>query len=84
MNENTSGWRARVAALWARTRPKLRRGAELAAIYFDDLLMLGAGVCFVTAAAQFGGRPWAVLTAGVCLLGYAIVVARAGKRGGGG
>lgn len=65
------------AELWARARPYLLHLIQLIGLYLDDLLMVAAGVCFVTAAAQLGGRPAALMVAGVCMLAYAIVVARA-------
>lgn len=49
--------------------------------YLDDLLALAAGGCFVASAYELAGTGWAKATAGVCLLVYAVVVARA-KRGG--
>lgn len=58
---------------------KIGRGL---ALYLDDLLLLAAGACFVLAALENWGRPAALMVAGVCLVTYAIVVARA--RGGGG
>ena len=51
------------------------------AIYLDDLCLLAGGVCFTVAAQDLGGRPAALLVAGVCLTAYAVVVARS-RRGG--
>lgn len=50
--------------------------------YLDDLLLLAAGICFVSAADGLLGPEWAKVVAGVALLSYAAIVARA-KRGGG-
>ena len=61
----------------ARAAPAL----QWLATYIDDLLMLGAGVCFVAAAAEQFGRPAALAAAGCCMAIYAVVIARA-KRGG--
>ena len=51
------------------------------ALYLDDLLMVSAGICFTVAAALAFGCSAAFAVAGLCLLGYGVVVARA--RGGG-
>ena len=63
----------------------LARGLKIAAralcLYLDDLFLVSSGVCFVRAALDLGGRPAALVTAGVCLTAYAVVVAR--SRGGG-
>lgn len=53
----------------------------LLGLYLDDLLMLAAGVCFTASAGLAFGRSAALAVAGLCLLGYSVVVARA--RGGG-
>lgn len=53
---------------------------RLVAVYLDDLLMVGAGVCFVSAAALMGGPAAALAVAGVWLAVCALTVARA-KRG---
>lgn len=84
MDKKPSGWRVAAAALWARAAPVLGKCAALLALYLDDLLMVGAGVCFTVAALELGGRPAGLLTAGACLLGYAVVIAKAGggRRGG--
>lgn len=54
---------------------------QAVAKYFDDILALASGVCFVASAYELAGTGWAKAVAGVCLIVYAIVVARA-KRGG--
>lgn len=51
------------------------------ALYLDDLLLIGAGVCLVIAAYEQYGRPAGFAVAGVCLAVYAVVIAR--SRGGG-
>lgn len=53
----------------------------LLGLYLDDLLMVAAGICFTASAAITFGCGAALATAGLCLLGCSIVVARA--RGGG-
>lgn len=62
-------------------REKLGRMGRALALYLDDLLLLAGGGCFVRAAFDLGGRPAALATAGVCLIVYAVVVAK--SRGGG-
>ena len=52
------------------------------ALYLDGLLHLAGGGCFVRAAWEAWGRPAALAVAGVCLVAYALVIAR--SRGGGG
>ena len=64
----------RVKAFW-------RRFLLLLGLYLDDLLMVAAGVCFTASAAIAFGLAAALAVAGICLLGYGIVVAR--SRGGG-
>ena len=62
-------------------KEKLGWAVRTLGLYLDDLLLLAGGVCFVRAALDLGGRPAALVTAGVCLTAYAVVVAR--SRGGG-
>ncbi len=62
-------------------KEKLGRAVRTLGLYLDDLLLLAGGGCFVRAALDLGGRPAALVTAGVCLTAYAVVVAR--SRGGG-
>ena len=50
-------------------------------LYLDDLLLIGAGICLVTAARDAFGRPAGFAAAGVCLAAYAFLIAR--SRGGG-
>ena len=63
-------------------RKRLKKLGEALALYLDDLLMVAGGGCFVRAAWEEWGRPAALAVAGVCLVAYAVVVARA--RGGDG
>ena len=51
------------------------------ALYLDDLLLIGAGVCLVIAAYEQYGRPAGVAVAGVCLAAYAFIIARSRGRG---
>lgn len=60
---------------------QLKKLGEALGLYLDDLLLLAGGGCFVRAALDLGGRPAALVTAGVCLTAYAVVVAK--SRGGG-
>lgn len=62
-------------------KEKLGRAVRAVGLYLDDLLLLAGGGCFVRAALDLGGRSAALVTAGVCLTAYAVVVAR--SRGGG-
>lgn len=59
----------------------LRTAGRTLGLYLDDLLLLSGGVCFVQAASELGGQPAALITAGICLTAYAVVIAR--SRGGG-
>lgn len=65
-------WSAKEQFLWA---------LSLLALYLDDLLFVAAGVCFTAAAGLAFGRSAALAVAGVCLLAYGIVVARARNGG---
>ena len=58
----------------------LKKLGETLALYLDDLLLLAGGGCFVRAAWEAWGRPAALAVAGVCLVAYALVIAR--SRGG--
>lgn len=77
--------------IWIRAAPALvgagcgiadlcKRALLLLGLYLDDLLFLAGGICFVRAADGLAGRDWAAAVAGVCLVAYALVVAR--SRGG--
>lgn len=70
-----------LAWLRGRTVRAIRAAVRTLGLYLDDLLFLAGGVCFVQAAFELDGRPAALITAGVCLTVYAVVVAR--SRGGG-
>ena len=59
----------------------LRAAGRTAALYLDDLLLLGGGCCFVRAAWELGGRPAALVVAGICLVAYAVAIARARNGG---
>ncbi len=59
----------------------LRWILPLLVLYLDDLLFVAAGVCFTVAAALAFGCSAAFAAAGLCLLGYGIVVARARDGG---
>ena len=67
-------WQDRVKEFWRWLLPLL-------GLYLDDLLMVAAGICFTASAAISFGCSAALAVAGLCLLGYSVVVARA--RGGG-
>ncbi len=56
---------------------KWKKARAVLVTYLDDLLTLGAGGCFVAGAWEAWGRPAGLAVAGACLLGYALVVARA-------
>lgn len=77
--------------IWIRAAPALsgaehgiadlcQRALLFLGLYLDDLLFLAGSACFVRAADGLAGRDWAIAVAGVCLVAYAIVVAR--SRGG--
>lgn len=59
-----------------------RRNALLKTLgtYLDDLLLLGGGACFITGAALKWGAAEALGVAGMSLVAYAVIVARAGRR----
>ena len=67
-------WADRAKKFWRWLLPLL-------GLYLDDLLMVAAGICFTVSAGLAFGRSAALAVAGVCLLAYSIVIARA--RGGG-
>ena len=68
--------------LLIRVSRMFRAAGKMLGLYLDDLLLLAAGGCFMGAAFELGGRPAALVTAGICLTAYAVMVAR--SRGGGG
>lgn len=72
--KETLGW------LRGRTVRVIRAVVNVLGLYLDDLFLLAGGMCFVRAALDLGGRPAALITAGVCLTAYAFMVAR--SRGG--
>ena len=61
-------------------KERLKQLGGALALYLDDLLLLSGGGCFVRAAWETWGRPAALAVAGVCLVAYALVIAR--SRGG--
>lgn len=63
-------------------RRQTRRNALLKTLgtYLDDLLLLGGGACFITGAALKWGAAEALGVAGMSLVAYAVIVARAGRR----
>ena len=65
-----------------RQRRRERRNALLRTLglYLDDLLLLWGGMCFVAAAALKWGAAEALGVAGMSLVAYAVIVARAGRR----
>ncbi len=58
----------------------LRWLLPLLGLYLDDLLMTAAGICFTASAATAFGCSAALAVAGVCLLGYGVLVGRARNR----
>ncbi len=68
-----------IGKIWARARPAL---LALLGLYLDDLLLVAAGACFVAAAGRAFGESAALAVAGVCFLGYGVVVAKARKGDG--
>lgn len=53
---------------------------RIVGIYFDDLLSLASGACFISAAERQWGQTAALAVAGAFLLAFAVVVARS-RRG---
>ena len=72
----------KLKVLWSQMAPFMKRLGRGLALYIDDLLLLAAGACFVSAARDLAGGPGALIVAGICLTGYALVIARS-RRGGG-
>ena len=64
----------------SRTEAFLRWLLPLLGLYLDDLLMTAAGICFTASAATAFGCSAALAVAGVCLLGYGVLVGRARNR----
>lgn len=67
--------------IWSRAAPAIRKAVQALVLYLDDLLLLGAGACFILGAREAFGRAAALAVSGVWLSLYAIVIARA-RRGG--
>jgi len=66
--------------IWSRAAPVLRKAVRTLVLYLDDLLLIGAGTCFVLGAQEAFGRAAALVVSGVWLSLYAVVIARA-RRG---
>jgi len=62
------------------TRDSLLALLSTLGLYLDDLLMIAAGVCFTASAATAFGLSAALAVAGLCLLGYGVLVGRARNR----
>ena len=69
--------------IWARACRKLKALLKVLGLYLDDLLLIGGGCCFVTAAWEYAGRPAGLAVSGICMCILALVIAR-GRKGGGG
>lgn len=65
-----------------RVKEFLRRLLPLLGLYLDDLLFVAGGICLTASAGLAFGPSAALAVAGVCLLAYGIVVARARNGGG--
>lgn len=68
-------------SIWSVLLRVLRAVAGYLGLYLDDLLLISAGVCLTAAAYEQFGRPAGLTAAGICLAGYAFIIAR--SRGGG-
>lgn len=68
--------------IWAQARRLLTGFLQVLVLYLDDLLLIGGGYCFVTAAWDALGRPMGLAVAGACLWIGALVIARSRKGGG--
>lgn len=79
MKEHLRAFRKRASPV---TMAVIRTVGRWLGAYLDDLLLLASGGCFVSAANGLLGGEWAKVMAGVVLLLYAVIVARA-RRGGG-
>ena len=67
--------------IWAQIKGKLARLLRALVLYMDDLLLLGGGCCFVSAAWEALGRPAGMAVAGGCLCAFALVIAKSRKGG---
>ena len=72
----------RWTTLLERLKPSAKALSAWIGLYLDDLCLVGAGFCFIRAADSLFGRDGALVTAGACLVLYAVVVAK--SRGGDG
>lgn len=66
------------ALLRERLRKLHKLFLKIMAIYLDDLLLVAGCVCFVIGAAIKWGAAEALGVCGVCLVTYAVIVARGG------
>lgn len=55
----------------------IKKILDIAARYFDDLLLIASGICFTLAASIAFGKAAAFAVAGACLGVYAYAVAKA-------
>ena len=62
---------------WAAVSRAMALLVKTAATYFDDLLLIAGGACLTAASAQAFGRAAAFAVCGVCLIAYAVIIARA-------
>lgn len=63
-------------------RERIRRAlGRLVGVYLDDLLLCCGGVCFTAGAYLRWGTATALLVLGLCLIAYAVIVARGGMGG---
>lgn len=67
--------------IWAQARKLLAKVLQALVLYLDDLLLIGSGCCFVTAAWEYAGRPAGLAVAGACMCILALVIARSRKGG---
>lgn len=79
MKEQLRAFRRRASPVVAAA---IRTVGRWLGMYLDDLLLLAASGCFVSAVNGLLGGEWAKVMAGVALLLYAVIVARAKKGGG--
>lgn len=67
--------------IWSRAAPVIWKAIQTLGLYLDDLLLIGAGICFVLSSREAFGEAAALAVSGVWLILYAVVIARA-RRGG--
>ena len=71
----------KLKTIWSRAAPAIRKVVRTLVLYMDDLLLIGAGTCFILGAQEAFGKAAALAVSGVWLSLYAVVIARA-RRGG--